>query len=231
MAQEVLTSPTQGIYTFSEFYPYALAAFSGREFEASQDLLLFLGALQGDVQGYCAPKQVHGDKIVLASRPIQQEIEADGLVTDKKNLALVIRTADCVPVFFLDPRVPVVGLAHAGWRGTEKGIIFRMIEILYRYFGARPASLRVAIGPAIRESCYEVGEEFTDYFPDFVAKRGAKYYCDLVGVIKKQLTEMQIPESLIVDSGLCTACSADRFFSARREGPQAGRFLSALMLK
>ncbi len=231
MTQGVLSSLTNGIYTFPEFAPHALAAFSSREFEASRDLLLFLGTFQADVQGYATAKQVHGDKIVLASRPIEEEqIEADGLVTDKRNLALVIRTADCVPVFFLGSKVPVAGLAHAGWRGTEKGIVARMIEVLYRYYDVLPGSLRVALGPAIRESCYEVGEEFTDYFPGFVRKRDSKYHCDLIGVIKKQLTGMGVPESSITDSGLCTVCS-DQFYSARREGPDAGRFLSAVMLK
>lgn len=232
MTQEILTSITQGIYAFPEFSPLALAVFSDREFEASRDLLLFLGAFQTDLEGYCTPKQVHGDRILLVSAPMaDQEKEADGLVTNQRKLALVIRTADCIPVFFLASTSPAVGLVHAGWRGIQKGIIFRMIEFLDRYFGAPSRSLRVALGPAIRESCYEVGEEFADYFPDFVRRKESKYYCDLPGVVKKQLVDMNIPPFSIIDSGLCTVCSGEQFFSARREGIQTGRLLSAIMLR
>ena len=87
------------------------------------------------------------------------------------------------------------------------------------------------MGPSICEKCYEVGEEFKDYFPGFVEKRGDKHFLNLGAAVKKKLVEGGVPEKSVFDSKFCTACSVDRFFSARLEGLETGRFLSAIVLK
>ena len=143
----------------------------------------------------------------------------------------MIRTADCLPLFFFDPETTAVGMAHAGWRGIKKGIISRMLEMFQKGFESSLSSLRVGIGPAICRSCYEVGEEFLNYFPGFVERSGEKYFCDLHGVVKKQLVDWGIKQENVFDSGFCTACSVDQFFSARREGRDTGRLISAILLK
>ena len=170
--------------------------------------------------------------MVRASGPGAAEgVEADGIVTDEKNLALVLRTADCVPVFLFDPDRPAAGLAHAGWRGAHKGIIQKTVQALKDHFGSRPSRFQAALGPAICESCYEVGEEFQNYFPGFVRRVSGKIFFDLVHFVKHQLVDEGIPESNVTVSGFCTSCSVDRFFSARREGQETGRFLSAVVIK
>lgn len=229
-SEKNVVSFQSGIYLFPEFAPEAKAAFSGREFEASKDLALFLGCLGVKPERSCTLNQVHGDQIVVVSEPVK-EIEGDGLVTKEPNLALVVRTADCAPVFFYDSRCGAVGICHAGWRGAKKGIIFRMIDSLKREFDSDPSFLRAGIGPAICDHCYEVGEEFEEYFPGWVKHESEGFFFDLVGTIRKQLTLAGVEEESISDSNLCTACSMNRFFSARREGESTGRFLSAILLK
>lgn len=227
-----LASPAIGIYQFPEFLPAAVACFSGREYDATKELSPFLEALGVRRGSFRTVDQVHGDKAVLVEASSDAKIEAaDGLVTQERGLALVIRTADCVPVFFFDAGTPAVGICHSGWRGVKKGIIFRTLGLFKNHFFSPFKSMRVAMGPSICESCYEVGEEFQDYFPGLVKEKTGKYFFNLREAVKGQILQNGIPEASIFISKACTSCSVDRFFSARREGMETGRFLSVIMLK
>ena len=222
----------KGIFVFPSFSPRVLATFSSRDFDASRDLHFFLKSLGVPSGRFFTPHQIHGDEIALASGPgTEPGLDADGVVTEEKNLTLLIRTADCMPVFLFDPDRPAVGLVHAGWRGAQKKIVGRAIEKFRQAFGTEPSQLQAALGPSIRKSCYEVGEEFFDFFPGWVERRNGKSWFDLAGLVKHELVQAGVLEHSIIDSELCTACSTDRFFSARREGQNTGRFLSAIMLK
>lgn len=222
----------KGIFSFPSFLPQVLAAFSSRDFDAGRDSPFFLRSLGVDPARFFTVRQVHEDRVILVTDPAAgEEADADALLTEKRGITLLIRTADCVPVFFFDPVRPAVGLVHAGWQGARKGIVRKMAEAFKQHFNSQPSKLRAALGPAIQKSCYEVGPEFFDYFPGFVEKTKEQNFFDLPAFVKQELIDAGISESFITDSGLCTACSTDRFFSARREGQSTGRFLSAIMLK
>ena len=218
------------IYPFPEFSPEALAAFSDREFDAARDLDRFLESL-GQASGrVCTIRQAHGDKVIAASGPFK-DAEADGLVTKERGLALTIRTADCAPVFFLDRKNRAIGVCHAGWRGAQKGIVARTVELLRCHFGVKTENLLVGIGPAICGKCYEVGAEFERHFPGHIRREGEKIFFELGTELERQLKGLGILEDAIVKSEICTACSVDRFFSARREGQETGRLISMILLK
>lgn len=231
MIGQRIASIQKGIYLFPEFLPGALCCFSTREFDASEDIPRFLKAIGIREDRFFTIDQVHGDVVLLASSPSSELPAADGIVTSEKDLALIIRTADCLPVFFYDPETPAIGLCHAGWRGAQKGIVFETLESLKSHFGTDPASLQVAIGPAICEGCYEVGEEFENYFPAFVRREGSRFFFNLAEAVKRQLVEGGVPPASIRDSSFCTACSVDQFFSARKEGVETGRLISVAVLK
>lgn len=232
MEKTALVSLQKGIFVFHNFQPFALAVFSSREFDAAKNLPFFLKLLGIESHPVSTLRQVHGDRIVVASSKEKTEPpQADGIVTKERNLSILIRTADCLPVFFLDTVRPAVGLAHAGWRGVQKKIVHKTVKTLKSHFGSDPSKIQAALGPSIRKCCYEVGNEFLDYFPGFVQKKNGKNYFDLVEAAIHQLEEAGVQRSLVTDSEICTACSTDRFFSARREGQNTGRLLSALMLK
>ena len=72
--------------------------------------------------------------------------------------------ADCVPLYFVDPKKQAIGLAHSGWRGTVNRMGARMIEEMKRQFGSNPGDLLVAVGPSICVDCYEVGEDVAGEF-------------------------------------------------------------------
>lgn len=178
-------------------------------------------------------KQIHGDDILIANGGVNSSRncpDADAYITQEKNLPIAIRTADCVPVFIFDPRHRAIGLAHAGWRGTYKSIAAKTVQKMQAEFGSQFLDLKIVLAPSIRECCYQVGEEFRDYFPNHVNDRGGYLYADVVGVNQDQLLKMGIPPDNIFDSGICTCCNKN-YFSFRRDGAKAGRMISLMMLK
>ncbi len=131
----------------------------------------------------------------------------------------------------LDTTKRAVAAVHAGWRGTVAAIVARTIEKMHNDFGTQPADIRAAIGPCIRECCYEVGPEvasqFSPIFPEWPPVTG-KQHLDLVEANRRHLTAAGVLSPHIFDSGLCTACLPEYFFSYRREPQNPGRQLSVI---
>lgn len=179
-------------------------------------------------------EQVHGSSIAIMGR-VRESGDVvpgcDALLTDTAGLALLIRTADCVPIFIADPARGVIGIAHAGWRGLAARLLNRLVAALHHAYQSRAEGLHVAIGPAIRGCCYEVGPEFEARFGRFVQPRAGRRTCDLIGIAIDQLQGSGVPADRIIDCGRCTVCEPQYWFSVRREGDATGRLLSLIMLK
>ncbi len=109
-------------------------------------------------------RQIHSDLIHPVDKMPEQPLAGDGLVTDTPELLLAVQTADCLPVILADRKRHVVGVFHAGWRGTVKRIVEKGVGEMRRYFGSDPKNLVAAIGPGVRGCCYEVGEEVRTKF-------------------------------------------------------------------
>ena len=179
-------------------------------------------------------RQVHGNKIIMAAqsaprRPAALE-DADGILTDRREVAIAVRTADCLSVFIYDPPHEAIGLVHAGWRGTRQEIVVQTVTLMRKQWKSNPGDLRVAFGPAIRSCCYRVGAPFLEYFPRETVKRKQGYFFDLPAANKNQMIGSGISERNILDCAVCTHCEAE-CFSYRREGDAAGRMISLMMLK
>jgi polyphenol oxidase len=178
-------------------------------------------------------QQIHSNRVVLvdellSDRSLQCK-GADGFMTLTKKVRLKVYSADCLSIFFMVPRVkPVIGLIHAGWRGTYKGIASRTVRQLLKKGNVSSKSVYVFIGPALRFCCYQVGSEFVDRFPHstFHKSQTNQYYFDLVGENRRQLLKAGIEPSHIADCGICTGCQEENFYSFRREGEAAGRICS-----
>lgn len=91
-------------------------------------------------------------------------LTGDGLITNTPGLLLAAKTADCMPIIIVDPKKRAVGVFHAGWRGTLRRIAEKGVGEMRRWFGSRPQDLKAALGPSIRNCCYNVGEEVRDQF-------------------------------------------------------------------
>ena len=179
-------------------------------------------------------EQVHGRSIAAIGHPRLGAMViagCDALLTSVPGVGLLIRTADCLPLFIADPLRGVVGLAHAGWRGLAHALPIHLLSALYRLYRTRAGDVHVAIGPAIRACCYDVGPEFLKRFESHVRRRGATYHCDLVGAATAQLVRSGVRPDRILDSGQCTACTPASWCSLRREGQAAGRLTSLIVLR
>jgi YfiH family protein len=179
------------------------------------------------------PKQVHGTDIVIAEEgQVYEKPIADGAITKVPGIALVVKVADCVPIYLVDPRTPAVGLVHAGWRGASQGIARKAVQTMGREYGTNPGDIVAALGPSIQTCCYEVGEEVAIRFPESVRRRhGVKCHLDLPGANVLDLLNAGLRKTNILKSSQCTCCEGERFHSYRRERRIAGRHYAVLAIR
>ena len=155
-------------------------------------------------------QQVHGNKVAIVDRPVESDKHfagCDGFITNQRGIALGVHVADCCAVYLVDPKTPAVGLVHSGRKGTELGVATNAITQMVESFGSKPAELIVQLSPCIRPPHYEI---------DFAAE------------VIQQSHALGVKE--IHDSGACTACDLDRYYSYRAEKGRTGRMLALLAL-
>src|SRR4029077_13808970 len=109
-------------------------------------------------------RQIHSDIIHSIDSIPEEQLAGDGMITATAGLLLGIQTADCLPVILVDVKRRVVGVFHAGWRGTLKRIVEKGVGEMHRRFGTSPRDLRAAIGPGVHGCCYAVGAEVRTQF-------------------------------------------------------------------
>lgn len=174
-------------------------------------------------------RQIHGSRVmVIDPSPFSGVCiagDADGLASDGPGVLLTVTTADCVPVYLLDPDSRAIALLHAGWRGAVAGILERGIQTLEAMKGVVASGLRVHLGPAICGDCYEVGPEVLREFGCPGTDHGR---FDLRAWLTKESLRLGVPGSAISESSWCTRCSADVLYSHRGSRGTAGRMAAFL---
>ncbi len=195
-------------------------------------------ALGLDVRQTCTVWLVHGTRTVVAMEPLAPGDpleQADGLVTDQPGLALVMRFADCVPVLLYDATRQVVGIAHAGWRGTVAGAAASVVCAMSERFGCRPADIQAGIGPSIGPDDYQVGEEVVaavrENLPhpeSLLSRRNGSFFFDLWEANRRVLEAAGVIK--IEVAGISTARHTDEFYSHRAEHGRTGRFGAVICL-
>jgi hypothetical protein len=166
--------------------------------------------------------------------------QVDALVTARRNFAIAVSSADCVPILFADPEARVVGAAHAGWRGALGGVLQQTVKQMCA-LGARPERIRAGVGPCIGPASYEVGPEFPAPFlaqsPDNArffrqARRAGHHMFDLESYVVAELAAMGVAEIEAAHRDTCA--EVDAFFSYRRsvvnKEPDYGRHVSVIGL-
>ena len=151
---------------------------------------------------YGIGEQTHGVGVAVVNQGGNGKVIAavDALITREKNLSLVIRVADCGPVWIHCEKTGAIGLVHSGRKGTEAGVVGATIRRMREEFGSEPSSMLALLGPCIRPPHYDV---------------------NFAGEILRQLEREKVGK--VVDSGLCTASDLTRFYSYRAEKGQTGR--------
>lgn len=157
------------------------------------------------------------------SLPVERIAETDALVTREKGVVLAVRTADCIPVIYIDREAGVAAVSHNGWRGTLKGISKHVIRQMCDE-GASLGRIRVAIGPGIGACCYDIDEdryyqfmeEFEDDFHAFSMRAGRRYM-NLLKLNFEILKRAGVGGRNIDFFPFCTSCDKNRFYSYRRD--------------
>ena len=154
-------------------------------------------------------EQPHGNRAQAVYTPLGIRVpEVDALVTSVSQMPLVVRVADCGPVYFYDPAQQVIAVAHSGRRGTEGNIVASTLACMRETYTTQPENVIVQLGPCIRPPHYEV---------DFAAEIGRQ--ARAAGVRHYH------------DCGRCTASNLSRYYSYRAEKGKTGRMWAVLMLE
>lgn len=185
--------------------------------------------------------QMHGHEVLCAEEPRPLDgphQKGDAILTDHCNITLFMRFADCVPVFLFDPVKRVIGIVHAGWRGTVERTAAAAVEYMSTCYGSRPEDLLAGIGPSICVNHYEVGQSHlvVDAVRDSFGR-------DAVAVLRRndgathldlwkanQLVLEAVGVRRIEQSGMCTYCQNQDWYSHRAEKGKTGRFGALLAL-
>lgn len=175
-------------------------------------------------------EQVHSNKISIVKKPGERK-RADGLITNHKNLILMVMVADCIPVLFYDRKQKIIAVAHAGRQGSFQNISGEIIKKMKEEFNCRPENILASLGPSIKKQCYQVEEKIT---LEFKKRWGEKFLeknntLDLPLLNKSQLLIAGVPEENIGLSDICNHCDKN-YFSYRRD-KKTGRFAGVIMLK
>lgn len=177
--------------------------------------------------------QVHGNDFIYAKdpRPLSFPHQpADIILTDQTGITLFMRFADCVPILLFDPVKSVIGIVHAGWKGTVLKAVEVAVNNMEKLFRCQPKDIIAGIGPSIGSDHYEVGTQVVDEVKlnlntiqsDILSVRNGKYFLDLWKANELILNATGVIN--IESAEICTACNLDDWFSYRSEGSSSGRF-------
>ena len=164
----------------------------------------------------------------------------DGLVTNVPGAALLVYTADCVPLFFLDPVHKAIGLSHSGRKGTLAKIGRVTIETMAREYGSRPQDILCAVGPSICADCYEVGDEIEPEVRSafggetacrIMRRKDGKWHLDLWEANRLLLLDAGILPQHLTVTNVCTKCNVSALYSYRGDGRIINQIASILVLK
>lgn len=194
----------------------------------------------------CAPGsmfdvwQIHSTDVVCARapRPTDESYrQADIILTDKPDVTLFMRFADCVPILVHDPVNGIVGIAHAGWMGTLRDVATVTVEAMKKNYGSNPADIVASIGPSIGPDHYEIGadvilqvmQKFNDESEAFLSSHHGKIHFNLWETNRLLLERAGVGK--IEMANICTACHTDDWYSHRAEKGRTGRFGALIALQ
>ena len=217
---------------FSQWFgiPELIAGISLRNMQGNNDDIRSKLAyvFQLSAKRMCTAVQTHSNKVRFVNEPLQKH-KMDGFIASNKNIVLSIKVADCIPLFLHDEKTGLFGLIHSGWRGTVGEIAINSIKKMIQN-GGNPLHIRAVLGPSICQNHFEVKNDIVSQFHSkyVVPKRDASFRVDLKEIVIDQLVSMGINSNSIHDSGLCTFCREDLFFSYRRDKELNGRMIAVM---
>ena len=200
------------------------------------------------------PNQAHTDKIQIVEKHILEDEpdfnleiydKTDGLITDKKDIALATTNADCILLLFFDPVNKVIANVHSGWRGTIQRISVKTVQKMINKFNCKPENIICCICPSIRKCHFEVENDVKEIFEkefkdlkieqnnDIMEKQKdkEKWNIDTVLINKILLKREGLKQENIIDSGICSVCNSDLIHSYRVERQGYGLATALIQIK
>lgn len=171
----------------------------------------------------------HGTHTVIVDRDdIGTVIEADALATNNLGVVLSMTAGDCIPVFLVDPVARAIGLAHAGWRGLDRGVVRELATVMTDRLGASVGTMLAAVGPAICWRDYRVGPEVLERFAAYQRPADVEPgFLDLKGICAQQLRSLGIVPEHIETDPRCTFWDPHLYSARARD---AARMLAIMAL-
>lgn len=185
----------------------------------------------------CDMEQTHSTNIASVEN-ISKDMtlrNSDGLYTESTSIALVIKTADCIPLVISNKSGDFILAAHLGWRGLHQSFVNQLLKFLSPY--SKVGDLTAHIGPSIRRCCYSFSDEPTQSkdpaWQPFITKKGSKWHIDLSGFTKSQLELKGLSPKNIIDNGICTYHNREHFSHLRSKntGESSGTMLTVVQLE
>jgi hypothetical protein len=193
---------------------------------------------------FCEQKHTDNISIVDAkdrgkgARDLKSRVlDTDALITQEKNVNLVVLTADCLPILIFDTKKEVIAAVHAGWKGVINKITIKTLSLMQQKFGSKKIDLKVYIGPSIGPCCYssnndEQIELFQKNYNNLQKRKNQisenQIFIDLWDSIETDLINFKIPKKNIENSKICTACNHDHLASHRADDPRDNSILSVI---
>lgn len=164
--------------------------------------------------------------------------KTDGLITNELGIGLVTTHADCCAIYMIDINKKIIGLAHAGWRGTVQNIAGKLAEKFLNHYHSSPDDIISALGPSIGRCCFEVEKSLLDNFYSLNipttyihnCENSEKIKIDLPEVNKQLLLKTGLKDKNIFKSDICTVCNQELLFSHRATGGKRGTNIAYLSL-
>lgn len=190
----------------------------------------FFSELCLDISNVAYQKQIHSDIISKVNKGGYAG-ESDALITNVKNTALAVSSADCSAIFIYDKKGQVIAGVHSGWRGTVKQILVKTLNILSNEYQCKPENLIAYLSPSISQENYKVGSEVAEQFDSkYYKASGNKFLLDVAAANYDMLLDYGIPEINIEKSKLCSY-DTDYLHSYRRDGKISGRAFGIIAIK
>ncbi len=165
---------------------------------------------------------VHGTRVAMINRHSPYITpETDALVTKDSDIILTLTGADCFPVYFEEKHSGIIGLAHCGWRGIVAGVIAETLSAIEKAGGKR-SEIILTFGPGICAKHFEIQEDVLSSFaqyPEYISRDNG-IHVDLKGIMRQQAESLGILPEKIIDSGECSYCLKEKYFSYRRDKPE-----------
>lgn len=151
---------------------------------------------------FAGMKQTHSSDVKIINS--KGTYNSDGIATYTRDLPLVVRVADCIPILMQSNNL--ISAVHAGWRGINSSIFEKSLK------NHNFKSLKISIGPHAKECCYEVKEDLKQLFPSSTIELNGRFYLNL----RKRIEEFCVNENIELEvSNQCTICD-DSYYSYRK---------------